>query len=77
MAMRRADGRFDLRLQPVAASAFKRIGAIALRPATTSKPALLLLGNDAGEVIFLPPPAPDGAQIRTTSLPPRAFSPHP
>ncbi len=74
---RRGDGRFEWRMQLLAASAFKRIGAIALRPATPSRPALLLLGNDAGEVILLPPPAPDGAQIRMTSLPPREFSPPP
>lgn len=70
-------GRFDQRMQPVAASALKRIGAIVLRPATTTEPVLLLLRNDAGEVIFLPPPAPDGVQNCTTSLPPRGFSPQP
>lgn len=74
---RREDGRFAVRTRPIEASAFKRIGAMALRPATAGAPALLALGNADGQAFFLPPPAWDDEGGTDLSAPARAFSPIP
>ena len=75
---RREDGRFAILRHALEASAFGRIGAMALRPATAQAPALLALGNTDGQAIFLPPPewGRESAPERSTA-PPRAFSPIP
>ena len=70
---RRDDGRFSLRIAHHAASAFHRIGAIALRAARDKNPALLMLGNESGEALFLPPPVQNAAAVERLSDPPRAF----
>ncbi len=71
----RADGRFDIRQRIVSASAFGAIGAMALRAGSAQSPALLLLGNAAGNAILLPPPDGDAADIHLTSAAVRQFKP--
>ncbi len=74
---RRDDGRFDLRSEVFVASDFRSLGALALRMASEDHTAMLMLGNEVGQAIFLPPPALGKNPQRAISDPPRDFNVQP
>lgn len=71
---RRQDGRFAARTHLNEASTFRRIGAMALRPASAGAPALLAVGNVDGQAFFLPPPDWGDEGRIDFSAPPRVFT---
>lgn len=71
----RDGGGFALRAATLESTALGQAGALALLPAADASGTILVWGNDAGQVTFLP--APEGLPLRDLGpgSPPRAFAP--